>query len=54
MLKKKERDEMTEHEDRKFRKEKRKNICVAKGKRMKRGTKWRGSEPMKPNLIRNA
>ena len=25
---------------------------MCEGERMKRGTKWRGREPMKPNLIR--
>ena len=47
---KKERDEMTGHEAREDMKEKkRKEVC--KGKRMKKGTKWRGPKPMKPNLI---
>ena len=47
---KKERDEVTGHEAREDMKEKkRKEVC--KGERMKRGTKWRGPKPMKPNLI---
>ena len=47
---KKESDEMTGHEAREDMKEKKKKECV-KRERMKRGTKWRGPEPMKPSLI---
>ena len=47
---KKERDEMTVHEAREDMKEKkRKEVC--KGEKDEKGTKWRGREPMKPNLI---
>ena len=49
-VQKKERDGMTGHEAREDMKEKKKKECV-KGKGMKRGTKRRGRESMKPNLI---
>ena len=46
----KERNEMTGHEARQDMKREEERKCVRRGKDEK-GTKWRGREPMRPDLI---